>query len=124
VHVARREVRAGALQRAQQPRVGVARELVVAVHEREVLPARSLRAGVARGAEAGVGLAQHLEARVALGEAAGDRGAAVGRAVVDDDDLEIALGLLRERPEALLQIGLDVVGRHDGADPRHGREAR
>ena len=43
----------------------------------------------------------------------------VGRAVVDHHHLEIGERLRAQRREALRQVGLDAVDRHDDADPRH-----
>ncbi len=115
------EVRAGALERAEQQLERVGRQLVVAVHEREVVAGRGLDAGVAGVAEAVVGLAHEPQPRVALGVALGDRRAPVGGAVVDHHHLEVADGLAGQRQQAFVEIRLDVVDRHDDADPRHPR---
>ena len=62
-----------------------------------------------------------------------DGGRPVGRPVVDDDHLELAEGLRLEAVEALREIVLDVVHRHDHGQPRlpsatqpnrHGAERR
>jgi hypothetical protein len=121
LHVAGGEVRARPRERPREPLEGIERQPVVAVHEREELAAGRLHARVARVPEAAVGLPHEPQARVALGMALGDRRAAVGRPVVDDDDLEVAERLPRQRPQAVVEIGLDVVDRHDDADERHPR---
>ena len=82
-------------------------------------PPAARDAGVARGAEPAVGLAHEHEARVLLRDPRRDRRGAVGRAVVDHHDLEVGERLRAQRREALLQVGLDAVDRHDDADPRH-----
>ena len=119
VHVAAGEVRAAAVERAEQQLVGVRRQHVVAVEEREELAAGRAGAGVAGAPEAAVRLPDQPEAAVTRGERAGDPGAGVGRPVVDHDHLEIAHGLRGERLEARLEVGLDVEHRDDDADARH-----
>jgi hypothetical protein len=89
VHVARREVRAGPVQRRQQAAEGAGRQLVVGVEEEEELAARDRDRGVARVAEPGVVLALEPEARVVRRVAMRDPAARVGRAVVDQDRLEV-----------------------------------
>jgi hypothetical protein len=78
-----------------------------------------LHARVARAAEPAVGLADEPEAAVAVGVALGDRGAAVGRAVVDEDRLEVVDARAGQRVEAVRQVPLDLVDRHDDAQPGH-----
>ena len=78
VDVAGGEVGARRLKRRDEQLVGLARDHVVAVHEGEVLAGRGVGAGVASAAEPAVLLCDQLEARVARGEALGDRAAAVG----------------------------------------------
>ena len=119
--VARREVRAGPLERAQQPLVRVGRDDVVGVREGEELAARGARPGVARAAQPAVWLRDQPEAPVAAGEALGERAAAVGRPVVDHDHLQVADRLAGERLQARREVALDVVDRDDHADPGHVR---
>jgi hypothetical protein len=121
VDVAGREVRAGLVERADEQLVGARRDDVVGVHEGDELAAGVLDAGVARGAQAAVLLAYDPEARVARGELLGERRAGVGRAVVDEDRLEVAVGLPGERVQAGRQVALDVVDGDDDADPRRHR---
>jgi hypothetical protein len=52
------------------------------------------------------------------GEALGDLGAAVDRAVIDDDELEVTVGLAEDAVERLPQEPLAV------ADDRHRRDER
>jgi hypothetical protein len=119
VEVPGREVRARAHERAQQQLERVGRQPVVAVHEREELAGRRLQAAVAGVAEAVVRLADQPQPRIALGMACGDRRAAVGGAVVDHHDLEVAEALRAQREQAVVEVALDVVDRDDDADPRH-----
>ena len=124
VDVAGREVRAGRLERAQQRRVGGRRQHVVGVQEREVLAGHVLDAGVARRAEAAVGPLHDADALVVVGVAPRDLEARVGRAVVDDQDLEVAVRLAYQRRQALVEVVLDVVDGNDDADLRHQRAVR
>jgi hypothetical protein len=119
VDVAARERRARLLERAEQQLVGVRREHVVAVHEREVLPLGVVGARVAGRAEAAVRARDEPEAAVLALPLARDVPAAVGRAVVDHQDLEVGDRLLGQRGQARIEEVLDVVDRDDDADPRH-----
>jgi hypothetical protein len=55
-----------------------------------------------------------------LRERVGDGTAVVGGPVVDQDDLEVVDGLRGDRRQAVAEIVLDVVDRHDDADAGHG----
>ena len=124
VHVSGGEVRARFLERADQELVGVARQCVVAVDERQELARGGRGAVVAGVAEPAVGLGDQPEARVVGGEALRDRRAVVGRAVVDHQHLEVAEGLPGDRLQAVFEVALDVVDRHHHADPGHGEHPR
>ena len=58
-----------------------------------------------------------------VAEAPSELGAAVGRAVVDDDDLELGVALPENRFDRLREVQLAVVHRDDARDQRHGPEA-
>ncbi len=81
-------------------------------------PVDSRDAAVAGGAEAGVVLADHPDPGVARGVVPGDVGAAVGGAVVDQQHLEVRVALPEHRVEALREVALDLVDRHDHAQQR------
>src|SRR5450432_258258 len=70
-----------------------------------------------------VGDADQGKPGVGRGAGAGDSGAAVGRAVVDHDDLQVGASLSGDRGQAVTEQILVVVERHDDADPRHGYRA-
>jgi hypothetical protein len=78
-------------------RRGVVGDHIVAIQKCEQLAARHAGPRVAGGAQAAVALLDQTEAAVARTEARRDLGAAVARAVVDHDDLEVLVGLARER---------------------------
>ncbi len=90
---------------------------VVGVHPRDVAAARGVEPDVQRAGEPErLGVPHHAEPVVA------DRrehlGGSVGRAVVDDDELEIAHGLAEHAPNRLLDGPRGVAG---GEDDRHER---
>jgi len=124
VVVAARDVRTRVLQRADEQLVGVAHHDVVAVDERDVVAACVLGARVAGVPETTVGLLDEVESLVALGEPPGDAGTGVSGPVVDHHDVELAVGLLRERLEAVGEVALDVVDGDDDAEQRHGQDPR
>lgn len=122
-HVSGRQIGAGRLQRGRHPLVRVVHDDVVAVGERQVgdggggVP----DAGVAGGAQARVPLPHQPEAAVPGGELRRDPGAAVRRTVVDHDHLDRFEGLVRHRPQAVIEVGLDVVDGDDDAEERWQR---
>jgi hypothetical protein len=122
--VAGREVRARALEGADQPLVRVERQHVVAVEEGEVLAPGGIGARVARAAQPAVRLPHDAEARVGVREPLGDRRAVIGRPVVDEHGLEVTEGLAGERPQALVEVVLDVVDRDYDAELRHAVTGR
>lgn len=93
---------------------------VVAVEEEDVVAARLFQAGVAGPAEADVlGQVQHPHPLVALRVLVEDRTAAVGRAVVDGDHLEVGVGLSEHRVDALVQVTLHLEDGDDDAEAGH-----
>ena len=103
----------------QQIRDRVRGDVVVVVHEEDVV-ARGVRdAVVARVGETSVGLVQGADARVLFGPGVAERGAAVGRAVVHEQDLEPLVALA---DQALHAAAEQVLGLVDGDD--HGNERR
>ena len=117
-HVAGGEVRTGGPQGADQLLQRAVRQDVVAVDEHQELARGGGGAGVACLAETGVGLGQHPEPFVTCGQLAGDLSASVGGPVVDDEDVEVGVGLLRDGLQAVRQVLLDVVRGDDHADLR------
>ena len=64
LHVAGGEVRAGRVERAEQPLVGVGRQHVIGVDERQELAGGRVQAGVAGASQAAVGLGEEPEPAV------------------------------------------------------------
>jgi len=89
----------------------------VAVGIGDDLASGGFRADVARDGEPLVGLADDPAEREALGDFEG----AVGRAVIDDDDLVIGIVEGFERRETRLHRALGVVGAHHHRYPRVAR---
>ena len=88
----------GACRCRQLPLQFVGQPEVVGVEERDPRARGQRDPGVARLRDAGVGLAEHADAIAELIEAC--RGA-IGRAVVDDDHLDVLIGLLQRRSNGL-----------------------
>jgi hypothetical protein len=108
--VGRRRIRAS-LQTSDLALQLVRRPQVVSVDERDEFPARLLDAAIARRRQAFVGVAEHAHPRIlkALDAFHG----AVGRAVVDHDELELRERLSSNGLDRGRQRGLGVVDRHD-----------
>ena len=90
--------------------------LVVGIHERDELASRNSHAGVPGRAGAGIGLMDNLDARIARGIFVKHLLRAVGRAVVDADDLNLAQRLRQHRIQTFRQIRRLVVHRDDYGD--------
>ena len=90
---------------------------VIGVHEQDVGAAGKLKAMVAGGRNAGVCLVDGFDARVGAGGLVNHGGGAIGRAVVDADNLDVAQRLLQKAVQAFLEVPLGVV---DGYDDRYG----
>lgn len=102
---------------------GARSQQVVAVEEEQIPAARLGGPGVAGRTRAAVlGMGEHPGPRVARRELGGDLGAAVPRAVVDDEQLQLtgapAEHGLQRRPE----ISLSTVDGHDNTE-EHGSRA-
>ena len=93
---------------------------VVGVHEADPLPARHVEPGVAGVGQPPVGLVDDPHAPVAGRELVADGGAAVGRAVVHQDDLEVLVGLREDGLHARPQVRLHLVYGHDHRDEGGG----
>ncbi len=91
-------------------------ERVVGVDEGDQVAAGLADAGVAGGAEAGVLLPDDPHPVVGRRVPGDDVHRPVRRAVVDDHDLEVRVGLAQDRGQALVDVLLDGVDRHDHAD--------
>ena len=93
---------------------------VITVDEQHVFPGGLLEAEIAGHAEPDVLVGgQHPDARVASGDLVNDRGRAVGRAILDHDDLRVIGRLVENGPQALAHIAFNVVNRHDDAEETH-----
>ena len=94
---------------------------VIGLQNAHVLATRHLQAAVHRVAVAAVGLVNHLDARISLHVLADDIRRAIGRAVVDADDLNVLERLRNGRIEALAQVAFNVA---DGNKQRNFRGIR
>lgn len=91
----------------------VGEEEVVGVDECEIAAPCGGYGGVTGRARAGVRLPDQAQARVGFCETGDNSSSAIGRAVVDHDYLQVALGLRPDRFEALRKILFGIVGRYD-----------
>ena len=94
---------------------------VIGLQNAHVLTARHLQAAVHRVAVAAVYLVNHLDACIALHVFADDIRRAIGRAIVDADDLNVLERLRNGRIEALAQVALNIA---DGNKQRNFRGIR
>ncbi len=97
---------------------------VVAVQEGQILPVRRVQAGVPGRGQTAVALVDdHLGAGNVLPGALEDPGRPVGRAVVDEDELEILPGVGPQASEGVGRVCLHVVERHDDGELDHPQHA-
>ena len=121
VDVAGREVRARAVERAAAGARTPPAAAVVGVEEHEELAAGARATPALRAApRPPLLLADEPEARVAPRRTrAAIAAAPSGEPSSTMRDLEVGERLRAQRREALVEVGLDAVDRHDDADPRH-----
>jgi len=92
---------------------------IVSINAKEELPLRFAQTTIAGCADAGVGLPQEAELRVALAHPLEHSdGLGIVGAVVDDKHLEARPGLGRQRGQRFGQIRREVEKRYDNADQR------
>ena len=118
-----RDVRAARVQRAGEPFVALREHGVVGVAEREVAALGVRHAGVAGRADAAVRLADQPDVAVLTGQPPGHLGRAVHGAVVDQDDLEVGVGLRQQAVDTRLELADGGVERHHDAEPGQHRAA-
>ena len=94
---------------------------VVGLKDAHVLTARHLQAAVHRVAVAAVGFVDHLDTGVALHVLADNRRRAVGRSIVNADDLDVLERLRHGGIEALAQVAFDIA---NGDEQRNYRGIR
>ena len=108
-------------QEGSRPGEAVRHRHVVGVVEGDPLAGRAREAEVPRARETAVSA---LDDGHAAGVCAEHPRRVVGRAVVDDDDLEVLLGLREDAVEAFGEPAAAVVGRDDDRDGRHTTRRR
>jgi hypothetical protein len=89
---------------------------VVGVEEGDEAAVRGGDAGVARRGDAAVRLGDDAKARFPDHQAPRDAGRAVGRAVVDHDDLQPRMGLYRNRQDRVDDRSSRLKGRNHDRD--------
>jgi hypothetical protein len=92
---------------------------VVAVEQRDQRGGRVAKTQVPGARNAAIRLVQDPHAWILVDVGTGDRERRVGRAVVDDDGLQIGEGLAQSRFDRGADVRLHVVRGHDYADGWH-----
>src|SRR5665811_21797 len=65
-----------------------------------------------------IGLTDELDPFIQPGVMFRNRVTAIGRSIVDNHDLDVGIVLVADRVEALIEVVLNVVDRHDDAEER------
>ena len=86
----------------------VLKHKVIGLQNANILATRHLKAAIHGVAIAAIGLVDHLDASIALHVLADDCRRAVGRTVVDADNLDVLERLRQGGIEAFAQIALDI----------------
>ncbi len=93
---------------------------IVAVEEVQVLALRGVHACVTRGGGTGVFLRDDAHAGIGRGKLFHDGDGAVGRAIIDADELDVAIRLRKKALQTLAHMLLAVVHGHDDGHQRTG----
>ena len=116
---------AARLQRGQQHGVKVRLHQIVGVHKADVVPGDGVQPGVAGAGRTAVRLVDDPHPAVLRGQPVAQFAAAVGAAVLHQQQLQIVVGLGQHAAHRQRQQVFGVVHRHDNADlffcSRHGR---
>ena len=115
---------AARLQRGQQHGVKVRLHQIVGVHKADVVPGGGVQPGVAGAGRAAVRLVDDPHPAVLRGQPVAQFAAAVGAAVLHQQQLQVVVGLGQHAAHRQRQQVFGVVHRHDNADlffcSRHG----
>ena len=107
-HVAGRR----ALKRFRQVAEHVDVNVVIGIHKANVLALGGTHAGVARRPQTPILLVDHLHTTVFFRPCIGTRTGGIGRPVINDDDLKIAMRLANQARHAAVKMPLRIVRRH------------
>ena len=86
---------------------------IVAIDKGYVFPTSHLKPFVAGSRGTSIRLMEHRDARIAAGIVIANVPAPIGRTIIDDDDLDVAIGLRQHRVKASGKVGYRVI---DGDD--------
>ena len=106
------------IERGDLKREAFGQRYVVRIHPRDELSARHRQQLVACRDQTPIHPADDPHAGLRRGERVEDARRTVGRAIVDDDDLEIAVRLLRDALQRIVKKRARVEDRHEHADAR------
>lgn len=93
-------------------------DIVVTVDEGDEVASCEVETGVASAGETAVFLVNNFNAGVLLCENVAKLAAHIGRAVVDEDDFEVLVGLGEDGVNATLEEFGDIIDRDDNGDER------
>ena len=102
--------------RPVQGRIHVRLYPVIAVHIADIGALRQCKPCISRIWETSVWLVQDFDAAVSGCIRVALCGRCIGRAVINQNDFQILIGLLQDRIHASVQIRLDIVDRDDDRD--------
>ena len=90
---------------------GFGRKEIIAVQKAEIIPRRIFHAGIPGHAEAFVLLVDHRDAAVPSRPFVADSGTGIRGTVVNEQDLQVLIGLAHHAADADVQVGLRVIHR-------------
>ena len=89
---------------------------VVAVEKTHKLACCEIESGIAGVGKPPVGLVNHTDAGIFGGTFIADLAATVGRTIVDQDDFEVAPGLVHKGIHTAVEVLFNLVNRNNDAD--------
>ena len=98
----------------------IALDHVIGIDEVDIVASGLRQSDIARIGQAAIGLVDHADPLIPRRPRIAHRRAAVGRPVVDEQDLKIAVRLADQSLHARVEIPLDSVHRHDDRPERRG----
>jgi hypothetical protein len=86
---------------------------IVAIDKGYVFPTRRLKPFIAGSRGTSIRLMKHRDTRIAAGIVIANVPAPIGRTIIDDDDLDVAIGLRQHRVKASGEVGYRVKYRYN-----------
>ena len=99
-------------------------DIIVGIHKTNILATGDFHPCIARRTETTITFVNNFYAHILVRPSVRNCGRGVGRAIIHDDDFEIAMRLDRKALQASVKISLCVVRRHDNRHQRLGLRIR